>query len=469
MKRQTVSLCVIARNEEATIGMAIKSVLALVDEVVVVDLGSTDNTRIIAEGYGARVLDHVWSDDYSAARNAGLQEVTCDWVLTLEAHEFLQPVRPVEFQRLLHDPGVAGYRLQVGHQTDGGGRDEVLSLRLFRQVPQVRYRYPIFEQLEPALLDWARPQGLVLTTADLVVLSENDQVDRSARQREANLRILRKALEAHPAEPYFPYRLACENLHTQEDEVLPVAGLNRSLGYLSQAWRLVARFPAEQSRQLAWLPDLAVKAASGLCVLGRPQEARPLIEQVRGLFPEDGRVRLQAVATQLQLLAQSAVEDQPGVCNKQAASLEADLQALRLDGENLILAPSEKRVYSLYPLRYLGELALLEGRVSLAVGHFEQALSRDPEYSFGWLGMAECSRFAGDRKRALKLYLRTVTESPWNHRAWLRGCDLMLEMDFKDNAASWWHRASDHFPEHPEVLAGNAGSQGREPALQLNG
>ena len=110
--------------------------------------------------------------------------------------------------------------------------------------------------------------------------------------------------------------------------------------------------------------------------------------------------------------------------------------------------------FSLYPLRYLGELALLEGQVSQAVGYFEQALSLDPEYSFGWLGMAECSRFAGDRKRALKLYLRTVTENQWNHRAWLRGCDLMLEMDFQDNAASWWHRVATHFPEHSEVIAG---------------
>ena len=77
MKRKTVSLCLIARNEEATIGMAIKSVLALVDEVIVVDTGSDDNTRIIAEGYGARVLDVAWEDDFAAARNAALAEADC--------------------------------------------------------------------------------------------------------------------------------------------------------------------------------------------------------------------------------------------------------------------------------------------------------------------------------------------------------------------------------------------------------
>ena len=91
-----------------------------------------------------------------------------------------------------------------------------------------------------------------------------------------------------------------------------------------------------------------------------------------------------------------------------------------------------------------------DGLVRLG-GAFEQALGNDPSYSFAWLGMAECSRFAGDRKRALKLYLRTITESEQNHRAWMRGCDLMREMEFRDNAESWWRKVASLFPEHPAI------------------
>ena len=69
--------------------------------------------------------------------------------------------------------------------------------------------------------------------------------------------------------------------------------------------------------------------------------------------------------------------------------------------------------------------------------------------------MAECSRFAGDRKRALKLYLRTVTAGDANHRGWLRGWSLMRELDYRDNAASWWARLTRAFPEHPEVVRRN--------------
>jgi Tfp pilus assembly protein PilF len=114
----------------------------------------------------------------------------------------------------------------------------------------------------------------------------------------------------------------------------------------------------------------------------------------------------------------------------------------------------DSRVRNLYPLRYRGELALLEGRVAEAVGLFEQALDLDPEYTFGWLGMAACSLFAGDRKRALKLYLRTVADEPGNHRAWLAGCGLMAELGFQGNAASWWRQLAERFPEHPAVRTG---------------
>ena len=83
--------------------------------------------------------------------------------------------------------------------------------------------------------------------------------------------------------------------------------------------------------------------------------------------------------------------------------------------------------------------------------------------------MAECSRFAGDRKRALKLYLRTVTENEWNHRAWLRGSALMQEMNFHDNAVSWWRKIVTRFPEHPALRHGTEIEPEPDPPLSVAG
>ena len=150
------------------------------------------------------------------------------------------------------------------HRTlEGGGADRATSLRLFRNAPEIRYRYPIFEQLEPSSGAVGGPGRLGhCRQRPGGPVGGNDPADGN-RRRERNLRILRKAMDAHPGEPYFPYKLACEGMTLLDDEVLPVAGLNRSLGYLNQAWRKVAHLPAEQRQALSWLPDLGVRVARG--------------------------------------------------------------------------------------------------------------------------------------------------------------------------------------------------------------
>ena len=101
MRKNSLSLCMIVRDAEETVGRAIESVRDVVDEIVVVDTGSVDNTRIIVEGYGARVIEFPWIDDFSAARNAGLAAASGDWTLILDADEVLEPVSPQGMRRLL--------------------------------------------------------------------------------------------------------------------------------------------------------------------------------------------------------------------------------------------------------------------------------------------------------------------------------------------------------------------------------
>ena len=451
MKRKTTTLCVIARNEEATIGMAIKSVLALVDEMILIDTGSTDNTRIIAEGYGARVRDVPWEDDFSLVRNAALDEATGDWILILDADEFLEPIRPVEFQRLLQNTEVAGYRLRFSSGRDSDSGRLNTSVRLFRNHPDIRYIYPIHEQIEPALRRWASGQGLVVQDSDLTVIHDGQRLERQVQGRERNLRILRKALLAHPQEPYFSYRLACEGISILDTEVLPVVGLKSVLAHLHQSWIRIEGLEPEALRELTWVPDLGAKICSGLLAFDRVDEARTVISILEKVFPEHPEILLQSIAADTQFLQLQAEELADQTKAEIISLARRKLKQLR-SMENLAGEDArQRRIHDLYPLRYEGDLALLEGRVSEAVGLFEQALGKDPSYSFGWLGMAECSRFAGDTKRALKLYLRTITESEHNHRAWLRGSDLMLEMEFRDNAESWWRKVVMLFPEHPVV------------------
>ena len=84
----TISLCMIVKNEEAVIARCLDSVKDLVDEINIVDTGSTDNTKEIVQQYTKRPFDFEWIDDFAAARNFSFQQATKDFILWLDADDF---------------------------------------------------------------------------------------------------------------------------------------------------------------------------------------------------------------------------------------------------------------------------------------------------------------------------------------------------------------------------------------------
>ena len=85
----TISLCMIMRNEAKRLSRCLDSVVGLVDEIIIVDTGSTDNSIEIAERYGAKVLRDPWQDDFARPRNIGLDHATGDWVLIMDPDEMI--------------------------------------------------------------------------------------------------------------------------------------------------------------------------------------------------------------------------------------------------------------------------------------------------------------------------------------------------------------------------------------------
>jgi len=79
----------IVKNEEKYLARCLKSVQQIVDDIVIVDTGSTDATKDIAYSFGANVFDFNWVNDFSAARNYALMQSNCDWNLVLDADEYI--------------------------------------------------------------------------------------------------------------------------------------------------------------------------------------------------------------------------------------------------------------------------------------------------------------------------------------------------------------------------------------------
>ena len=88
---QQLTLAMIVKDDELGVAETIASVRNIVDEIVVLDTGSSDQTATIAEQNGARVIRSEWQDDFSAARNECLSHINSRWVLWLDAGETMTP------------------------------------------------------------------------------------------------------------------------------------------------------------------------------------------------------------------------------------------------------------------------------------------------------------------------------------------------------------------------------------------
>lgn len=108
-----LSCCIIAHNEADRIGDCIRAVQGLVDEVVVIDSGSTDETVAVAESLGARVLFHAWPG-YGPQKRYSEDCATHDWILNLDADEVVTPELAAEIKALLQDaPPLKAYRFRI--------------------------------------------------------------------------------------------------------------------------------------------------------------------------------------------------------------------------------------------------------------------------------------------------------------------------------------------------------------------
>lgn len=149
-KSPSISLVLIVKNEEANLARCLASFQDIVQEIIVVDTGSTDRTVEIAQSFQARVEYFPWTGDFAAARNASLRYATCDWILRTDADEYIEDS---EKPRLLQavNSGDAEIYLGLTESTMPDGRTSYANnVRLIKNHLGVVYEYPIHETIAPS-------------------------------------------------------------------------------------------------------------------------------------------------------------------------------------------------------------------------------------------------------------------------------------------------------------------------------
>ena len=268
-RKQTLSVCMIVRDEEAFIEDCLVSVRGLADEIVVVDTGSKDRTADIARSHGASFHSFKWNGSFSDARNYALEHATCDWVLCLDADERLDAnSRPI-IEQAMADSGVDAYDLTIcSYLTDGPSPEVEISTRcsLFRRRPEYRFEGRVREQVGRAVVASGGRAG----RCQAVIYHHGYRPDvKNNRQKHKKcVELLRKELEANPSDAYYLYHLGAElAAHGEHSEAVPS---------LAKAAELLPR-----GHNLA--PLTFAKLAESVMVTGDPTEAMQAIERAEAL------------------------------------------------------------------------------------------------------------------------------------------------------------------------------------------
>lgn len=147
-----ISVCVITKNEEKNIGRLLKSCEGSADEIIVVDSESTDDTVRIAERCGAKVYTRPWTNDFAAARNFAVEQASGDWVIILDADEYLQEGCAGYVRDEIARADREGFHFLLTHNHDirqdtGEITGSYYGERIFKRIPSIRYHNAIHEYL----------------------------------------------------------------------------------------------------------------------------------------------------------------------------------------------------------------------------------------------------------------------------------------------------------------------------------
>ena len=203
-----LSACLIVKNEAVLLQRCLESLHSFVDEIVIVDTGSDDNTVDIARKYDAQVYYFNWIDDFSAARNESLRHAKGDWILYVDADEVVDAVNAAKIRQVISQKDIMGATVR---QCIPQQAENIVTAfyseycRLFRHHPAIRFEGAIHEQILPAI---ERLGGIVLRT-DIVIhhwaYAATEEKKRSRAER--NLRYLLVEVKRVPDDPFVHFNL----------------------------------------------------------------------------------------------------------------------------------------------------------------------------------------------------------------------------------------------------------------------
>ena len=426
-----LSVCLITKNEQRYIAQCLKSIRDVADQIVVVDTGSSDRTIEIAKELGAEVHRFDWCDDFSSARNAGLEHARGDWILVIDADEELDASSHDLLRKAIRTAGVIAWRLPL----NDAGKDKEGSHyvpRLFRNVPGAHFVGRIHEHAFGSLQTLQQEWGLEnrLGEPRLIHHGYTAQVvkDRSKVQR--NLRLLDRAIEEQPDDVGLRMSYGLDLVRSQQ--------LDAGLEEYTKAFKLMAAQPAS-----AVPPELRERLltlmTTHLMTAQRFQSVVELSESPQALAtgPTASLHLMFAVACYVQRkFVQSAQHLKSCIAKRNQQSL----------------SPIHTDIHTGGPRHLLALCYVKLDKAEAAEKEYRASLEEEPSSAKVRLDFAHFLEDSGRSVPALEELHRVISTNPAEQSAWRYGAEIALRSsDFLDFAADWTLEALRHFPRDPAL------------------
>ncbi len=431
-----LSVFLITKNEERFLGQCLESVRDVASQIVVLDTGSTDWTKSIAERFGATVCSSDWCDDFSAARNAALEKVTGDWVLMLDADEELLPDQKEKLRRLMDDPSAIAWRLPM---MDEGREDEGVSHvpRLFRNAPGLFYVGRIHEQIFSSVEVRRQEWGLENKFGDATLLHHGytQEMVRSRDKIARNLRLLQLAIEELPGEPNLLMNLGLELVRDGR--------VSEGIEHYAAAFAAMSTLPKDQvTPELR--ESLLTQYATHLVSTKRSDE---VVRVLQSPLARQGGL----TASMHWLLGLAFIEQ------KQFTGGAAQMRECLAKRSNPAFTPVNRNILKGGPNHCLALCLSAMKQRDAANRAFEAALREDPDARMVRFDYARFLVEGGQEVEALKWLHQLAMEEPGDVRVWQFGGQVALSRaEYLEFAGDWTDEAVKLHPDQPSLLAQRA-------------
>jgi tetratricopeptide (TPR) repeat protein len=432
-QKPTIGVIMIVKNEEARLGNILTDIKDVVDEIVVVDTGSSDATVSIAQEHGAKVGYFTWCNDFSAARNASISLATSDYLLWFDADDRLDPgegLKLAGLKKLLRPAKDRAYMLKINSATRQTGDRLCYQVRIFPNLPGLRFENRIHEQIAPSI----ERAGIVIESVDILIrhTGYHEISDTQAKLRR-NLSILLEELVAG---------------NVTSSQRFFIASTYFGLGEYEQCIEHIKATRTMGDSQ-SWLKDGYSLASDSYLNLDRIEDALTELEQGVAAFPDRGLMHyqlgvvclradkieaaIQALARAMHLgikvetisIPSQIYEQLPyfyGMALEKAGRLQEAAEAYKA---SLAINPE-----GVQAVMALGNVLIQTEKIDEALLHLTTAKDMSETVNIPlWLSLAKIHSFRKSPEKAYALYLDIFNETSSNLDCLVGILDTSIELD----------------------------------------